>query len=242
MTKKKTKKTSPKKAAPKKKGAPKKSAPKKKAVKKAKPKNGKWLKKLDYDLGTLSRPLRGAGSDEWVCGHKLACEVFGLEEYPKNDESGLKAFPYLYRRFGEPSGPGDEYKDLCEYILSTPNPDVAVRISPRGSGLAFGVGYYIGGDLMKKLYAPITEWWQKFEELVIADTRVWPDLMTAYLDKEFRTEASKKIGRFPISQINWREGSELHQEVNLAIIATLKELLRSESIRDVNFNILGLVE
>ncbi len=71
-----------------------------------KKKSTKWMRKLSYNLSELSQPWRGAGADEFVNGYELACEAFGLSMH-SHDESGLKCFAYLWRRFGKPSGVGD---------------------------------------------------------------------------------------------------------------------------------------
>ncbi len=198
----------------------------------------KWFKKLDHELGFLSRPWRGAASDEFVDCYSLACEVFNLEKHASNDESGLKAFAYLWRRFGEPSGNGDRDKDLCEYIFSTPMKDVAIWITPRGSGLAYGVGYYVGSDTMEKLNAAQMEWWKKCWDLANEEGKEFGHAMEAYFDKEFWAKATEKLGSCRLPR-DWREGSKIRKKVNEAILATLKELLRPVYIRDVAINILG---
>lgn len=50
-----------------------------------------------------------------VCGEKI--------EYGK-------LFAYLFRRFGYPDRGWDNYKELVKYYLTTPHPDLVLRISP----------------------------------------------------------------------------------------------------------------
>jgi len=57
-------------------------------------------------------------------------------------------FTYLFRRFGAPMMPGDSYKNLCQYYLSTPMKDVYLSVYPCASGYNFGV-MYPSGTLQK---------------------------------------------------------------------------------------------
>lgn len=205
-----------------------------------KEKSTEWMRKLSYNLSELSQPWRGAAADEYVDGYELACEAFGLSMH-SHDESGLKCFAYLWRRFGKPSGIGDEYKDLCVYHLGTPLPDVAIRISPRGSGLAYGIGYYAGDETMQQLSARANVWWEQFTELTHNAKRAYGCVFEASLDKEFWAEACKKLGS-PREPRDWKKGSDIRKEVNEAILTALKELLKPVFIRDVTINILGRVD
>lgn len=54
-------------------------------------------------------------------GRDVAEQVWGRLPYDS-------LFCYLFRRFGPPMTPSDDYKDLCSYILSTPDPEIYVLI------------------------------------------------------------------------------------------------------------------
>lgn len=83
----------------------------------------------------------GAASDGLVDGSFLTASVWGERALTLN--SGLLAFAYLYRRFGESKWGHDSYKGIAQYVLTTPEPDVLLTIACKGSGLKYGVGYLI---------------------------------------------------------------------------------------------------
>jgi len=57
-----------------------------------------------------------------------------LDASPLTDVNYATLFTYMHRRFGPPHRGGDPYKDLSgAWLLSTPEPDVLVRISPSPS-------------------------------------------------------------------------------------------------------------
>jgi hypothetical protein len=45
-----------------------------------------------------------------------------------------KLFAYLFRRFGYPNAGWDDYKELAKYYLTTPHPDLILRIVPYAGG------------------------------------------------------------------------------------------------------------
>jgi len=52
-------------------------------------------------------------------------------------------FVYMYRRFGIPMSGSDPYKEIACWYLTTPDPAVALIVSPRPSGLRYSFGYFI---------------------------------------------------------------------------------------------------
>ena len=52
-------------------------------------------------------------------------------------------FTYMYRRFGIPSHGSDGYKEIANWYIITPNEDIALRVSPRPSGIKYSFGYVI---------------------------------------------------------------------------------------------------
>lgn len=50
-------------------------------------------------------------------------------------------FTYMFRRFGAPFLPQDDYKELCKYVLTTPMKNVYLSIHPTASNYNFGFIY-----------------------------------------------------------------------------------------------------
>jgi len=55
----------------------------------------------------------------------------------------LSLFVYMFRRFGIPPNGSDPYKEIACWHLTTPDPAVALMVSPRPSGLRYRFGYCI---------------------------------------------------------------------------------------------------
>lgn len=57
---------------------------------------------------------------------------------PMRESTYATLFTYMYRRFGIPPLPGDDYKDLCGgWMLTTPSPSLVVLVRPSLSGPDF---------------------------------------------------------------------------------------------------------
>lgn len=57
-------------------------------------------------------------------------------------------FAYLFRRFGNPNIPSDDYKDLASYLLKTTDDNILLRITPYAGGdSSISVRFMISGDL-----------------------------------------------------------------------------------------------
>lgn len=82
--------------------------------------------------------------------HGTMDEIFGedLEDRiadgtPLKDLTYATLFTYLHRRFGYPSRGSDPYKDLsAAWLLSTPEPDIVIRVLPSVSGNNFTFTIY----------------------------------------------------------------------------------------------------
>lgn len=107
----------------------------------------KWPKNVS---GYLSGPIAD--------GHHLAFEAWG--DASDDNDTGLLAFAYLTRRFGPPME-GDSYKTLGTWVLTTPDPDVYLTISPSGSSLALCVGCLMRRDLEREFERPTSEAFQR---------------------------------------------------------------------------------
>ena len=81
----------------------------------------------------------GASSDHLVCCHDLAKKIFG--KACENENGGLIALSYLYRRFGPTLHGSDDHKELCCYWLSSSSPEIILTVSPKGLGLDYCFGY-----------------------------------------------------------------------------------------------------
>lgn len=70
-----------------------------------------------------------------------------LRASPMRDAAYATLFTYMYRRFGIPPLPGDDYKDLCGgWMLTTPSPSLIVLVHPSLTGTEFSfTPYYVRG-------------------------------------------------------------------------------------------------
>jgi len=56
-------------------------------------------------------------------------------------------FVYMFRRFGIPENGSDPYKEIACWYLTTPDPAVALMVSPRPSGLRYSFGYLVNTNV-----------------------------------------------------------------------------------------------
>lgn len=202
------------------------------------------------NLPTYPMPSYGAAADEIMRGYDLAIEAFG--ESAKARNSGLLALPYLFRRFGPPAEAGDDYKILCEYILTTADPQVWLTVSPRGSSLCYSVGYLADSSIRDEACKP----WQEREESIQA---WWLEKHPGIIERDGEKAASEAFGEWRLSDdfrddlpgmnlpsmpdisAHWRDQGGVYQRVNQALYDALRELLRPVFVRDVPINILGVL-
>ena len=67
------------------------------------------------------------------------------EIFPNGNYSSL--FVYMFRRFGIPENGSDPYKEIACWYLTTPDPAVALMVSPRPSGLRYSFGYWVNTNV-----------------------------------------------------------------------------------------------
>lgn len=58
-------------------------------------------------------------------------------------------FAYMYRRFGVPEFGSDDYKEIANWCITTPDKNVVLRVSPRPSGCRYSFGYMINTAVYK---------------------------------------------------------------------------------------------
>lgn len=75
--------------------------------------------------------------------NRLADEILGQLD-------NGKLFLYLFRRFGYPCYGWDGYKEVCEYFLTTPEPDCCLII--RITGTSYEFGYSLSPEAEKLCY------------------------------------------------------------------------------------------
>jgi hypothetical protein len=203
----------------------------------------------------------GAASDELACGHKLAEEAFGKDACD-NPNSGLLALPYLWRRFGPPWCGSDDHKELACYYLSTDDPEVLLWVSPRGSGLSYGIGHMVSPKVRAAACAPrakalkrekslFERWWvrqrpekdwKNFEKWTEEEKK---EAQEAFGADYYAYPNSKAWLRF-VRETGYKrnlppQGGAASKRVQKALQGALRELLRPVFVRDVPINILGVV-
>ena len=192
----------------------------------------------------------GASADGLMSGHALAVSALGKRAAGR--DSGLRAFAYCWRRFGPPWHGSDPHKDLCSYCLTTPNPGVMLRVYPSGSPIAYGVGYMARRHFTTDHEEPLLCWHEKHEKWWLAQDperqAMEPEARAeAYfedmVDRDVHASAVAAIGQCPRLPLprSWRRLRGPIHEVNAALFAALRDLLRPVWVRDVPINILGRV-
>ncbi len=73
---------------------------------------------------------------------------------------GADLFTYCFRRFGYPSSGWDDYKEICRYNVTTPEPDIFLTITPHcgrsGQDSWLSFGYLIEKALEEEYYQLLT--------------------------------------------------------------------------------------
>lgn len=117
-------------------------------------------------------PAGMVGADCPFLSSPLLREVFGASSRAPN--SGLLAFTYLYRRFGPPSFPGDEGKDIAVWCLTTPDPEVVLWVCANASGLSTWIlGPVCTREVRRKLDMDARE--IRVREAALGVLRTWLD-------------------------------------------------------------------
>jgi hypothetical protein len=77
---------------------------------------------------------------------KYVEEIF-LNKESFFDDDYASLFVYMFRRFGMPQSGSDPYKELACWYITTPDPAVALMVSPRPCGLYLSFGYLVNTDI-----------------------------------------------------------------------------------------------
>lgn len=70
---------------------------------------------------------------------------FASDIFPNGDFAHL--FVYMFRRFGISEHGSDDYKEIACWYITTPDPAVALVVSPRPPGLRYSFGYEMNIDV-----------------------------------------------------------------------------------------------
>ena len=207
-------------------------------------------------VSKFTEQVRGAAGDDIVDAHALAIEAWG--ERCEDNNSGLLAFAYLWRRFGPPWRGGDDHKSLVDYTLTTSEPDVFLWIHLSGSRLSLCAGYLAYESVGEEHRKPIVDWevafrqwwwdrhpefesWEETEEnqKKVAEM-YWGDRM----ETRNIEAAEEQIGPFPIPSDprEWRTAGGTVRRVNQALFDAMQELLTPVYVRDVPINLFGRCE
>ena len=191
-------------------------------------------------IDTVPFLATGAASDDLVDGAMLALQALG--DGADDHNSGPIAFAYLCRRFGPALHEGDSYKQMGEWILTTPDPEVLLTIGPSLSPIYLSIGYLVSRTACVGMYAARTAWLKQARALFqrlhpFAGEDVYIDWM-----QRCRPAIDAIIGPLPEEPDpqDWQTcGTDLQRRINGALYTTLQSLLRQVSVRDGAFTILG---
>ena len=56
-------------------------------------------------------------------------------------------FTYMFRRFGPAEHGSDDYKDIANWFLTTPDKNIVLIVSPNPSGCRYSFGYMVNQDV-----------------------------------------------------------------------------------------------
>lgn len=147
-------------------------------------------------------------------------------------------FAYCYRRFGPPNAPGDDYKEIAQYMLTTPMEGVFIWVSIRPStSPRFQFGYMVDEALHSRALADD----RRQNERRIAEFDAWMERRKkgSSTDTAARREAWWDfIKENPEPTGSARPRGPM-RSIELALIASIRELLRPISVRDSYFNAVG---
>jgi hypothetical protein len=166
-------------------------------------------------------------------------------------------FLYLFRRFGPPIDATDDYKSAAAYCLTTPRPDVFLRIEIKGDDrtslhFAYAVTKELGKKIREEDNARVKAWhndkraWWEEKGIVLLERppleRYWSEEGLAYrqaCDEAFDAYCAAHPGK--LDELHKACGP-LKTEANEALLATIRDLQRPTRIRDIYITPLGRVE
>lgn len=214
------------------------------------------------DLYKIHRNLSSMGMGELNPG-ELAERVFG-----KALESG-QLFLYLFRRFGQPVDPIDEYKQAAQYTLTTPEDGIWLRITINGhdsASLPFGYATTesVRDALRTEDVAHVGAWhraketWCRENGVEIPDLPPYP--RHTKTEEQFWTEynaAAAARGEHGntldtafksyceaipgIQEALYCTRGQVTDKANAALLTTLYDLKRPTYVRDLYFNAAGRI-
>jgi hypothetical protein len=186
----------------------------------------------------------GALSSSMLSPGEIADEVFGEEI------NFGTLFAYLFRRFGLPNSPSDDYKDIAQYLLTTPMKGLflSVRIIPHNNtSLLFGYVMLdsLNRTLMDEYRVSIETWHQKFQ--------AWAK--TNKINPISRYQKTQEPTQEGFQEMEYSDGVKLYQEkeqasrkddegpktlaVKAAMRVALEDLKRPVGVRDSSFTANG---
>lgn len=188
----------------------------------------------------LPADSRGCRGSEEFDGREIARDAWG--DMAQDMDSGLIAFAYLWRRFGPPRFGSDPRKELCRYIIGTPDPRVFLEIGPKAMDLTYSVGYIAKQEVLIAIGEPRRRWFERMAEW--GSHHGHANYTALCKSKDAFKAAIAELGDIPIipehSQRLKAEGPL--GEFTRALFAAAKEMLRPVYVRDVSINILGRVD
>ncbi len=156
-------------------------------------------------MGLSFRHYMDTGKSKYDLSDPIISGVCGDEiEYGK-------LFAYLFRRFGYPERGWDDYKELVSYRLTTPHPDMVLRITPYvGNNSVITMDFMIEDKIFFAIedYARRyrTAWGQR--SLDFAEQRGLPEWMSEWVEI-FNTEFREVFPDAPFAD-NWRQAVDFH--------------------------------
>lgn len=117
-----------------------------------------------------------------------------------------KLFAYCFRRFGYPQRSWDDYKELVTYNLTTPHPDLALRIVPNVSDEAtLTIHFWVLREQLKAVddyaKAPSKAWRER--SLDWAERQGLPEWMDEWMSI-YNTEFRAAFSHIPVAT-SWRD-------------------------------------
>lgn len=151
----------------------------------------------------FSRRIERTEAERMALAEPIGARIFG----DHLDYGSL--FAYLFRRFGYPNVGWDDYKQLVQYYLSTPDPDMVLSVTPCISGsLRLSYSFYVADARHEEVEQydrrPLTEWRTRCLDWVEARglpewMPQWLSLVNEHLIAQWNPDA------VPGSVTTWRE-------------------------------------
>ncbi|MDR2650032.1 MAG: hypothetical protein LBB94_10010 [Clostridiales bacterium] len=153
------------------------------------------------------------------------------------DLDSAKLFLYLFRRFGLPLNKDhDDYKEACVYYFTTPNPEVFLYVSIKGSlRTNCYFGYAISQSIsmqIRKETDKLAAAWRRERDTWISNNNIPADQAPELYESSFPEK---------MMELHSLCGP-LQEKCNEALLTVLRDFLRPVNIRDVYFNAKGNID